>query len=243
MKQLTKVIVVSCLLLLVVAPRASAQSGEALKQVCGVLTGKGSEALASIDAKKQALQAARNQRLQIVVSRRDQTTTDIELARLAADKARQTSQAKLTAKYQETHPVAVQEYISAVTNAVTTRRTAVDSARTLFHQQTDALRTQHTTEIDMHVLTLQNAAIVAQNTLETNCETDILNNSARAAFIQDLKTARLAFRDARRAQPDYTSTMKEYIENRNKSFQEAIKVFEQAMQTARSTFLEALKKS
>jgi hypothetical protein len=137
---------------------------------------------------------------------------------------------------------AVQTYITAVTSAVTVRRSAYDSARQTFRAAVDAAIAARSSTVTNQFEEFQSAVNLSFTTAQTSCSSDPANGQAyRSALQSSLKSARTTFISDRKADTTIFATVKQLETTRNNAFSAADQTFTSAIQNARQTLIQAFK--
>lgn len=165
--------------------------------------------------------------------------------RQKADSDRAADFVKLEAKATTgTQKQAVQDYETAVNNAVSTRRAAYDSARTTFRNGVQAAISARRSTISGQESTFVSSVNSAISTAEASCASNPGEGvAARTAFVASLKSARQTFEADRKGDAGIDQQVKQLAATRDAAFQAADQAFQSSLKSARQALEQAFGKS
>jgi len=179
---------------------------------------------------------------QNIWSRVDQKVSD---SRQKADTERLQDFTKLQAKAKNTaEQQAVQTYITAVTNAVSTRRSAYDAARQAFRAGVEAAISSRGNTVTDQFNIFKESVTSSFAIAQTSCTADPSGGQTYRKQLQtSLRTARLTFESGRKNDQTVPSQIKQLVATRNAAFKAADQTFKSSMQSARQALLAAFQAS
>ena len=198
-------------------------------------TAKITTSLSDAAKKRIDAEAARNQKIAD-----NRTKWDQELAtnRAKWDAQRQENFAKLEAKATtDAQKVAVTTYEKAITDAIATRRTANDAARSAYRKGVDDAIAARRTTVSAQVATFQSAVASAIAAAESTCASDPKSTTAKDTLKTSLKDAHTAFQADRANDEKVSTTVADLAKTRDG----AIKANDAAFATATAAARDALK--
>ncbi|MEY2671964.1 MAG: hypothetical protein RL687_381 [Candidatus Parcubacteria bacterium] len=135
---------------------------------------------------------------------------------------------------------AVVVYKKAMTDAVTARRTAVDTAVKSYRDSVSGLMSTKNTEIDSAIATFKTAVAKATDKANTDCANNIPNKIVSTEFNNAIKDAKTALSTSKKSFSK-TAEVKALKLIRDTAFKEAETVFKSATDKARAELLIAIK--
>lgn len=190
--------------------------------------------ISSLKTKKDTVVNARDKALAADQARWDQ---QIKASRSEWERQRQVNFTKLEAKASTAVQVAaVKTYETTLTNAVNTRRSANDAARTNFKNGVASALADQQATINSQTAALSTAVSNAATTAQASCEANPSNSSAiHSTFVASLKTARESFVNDRKADAKLGDTIKQLEQTRNAAIKTANTNFQATAKAARTT--------
>lgn len=231
------------------APMASAVAAKATADspFCTNLSSNTTKITGSITSLTGKLDSARTAEDQKVASDRAKWAAEIQAARTKADTQRQDGYAKLMAKATtDTEKAAVTAYETSITDAVSVRRTANDTARATFQSGVDSARAARRSTVNSQASAFTSAVNTAISTAETSCAADSSaagGPAIRTAFIASLKSARTTFQGARKDDDKIGDQVKALAATRDAAIKANDVTFESAAKAARQTLQTVFGKS
>lgn len=168
----------------------------------------------------------------------------VAAARQKADSERSADFTKLEAKATTgTQKQAVQDYETAVNNAVATRRAAYDAARQTFRDGVKSAVDSRRSTVSGQASTFEDSVNSAIATAQASCSSDPgAGAAARTAFVSSLKTARQTFNGSRKDDTKIGQQVSQLAATRNAAFKAADQAFQNSLKTARQALVQAFGK-
>jgi hypothetical protein len=235
----------SAVMFVVISPVAAATPiltpGTSSGRFCTGLTTKASNITNNINDLEGKVRTAwtnQNTRLTTLASNVDQRVTT---ARHTADANWQIAFSKLEAKATtDSEKSAVHTYETSVNQAISTRRSAYDTARTTFRNGVKDTITTRLTTLSDQANTYADTANTALNTAETACTNNTGTPSViHTTLISSLRTARQTFVSERKDDTKVGQTVRQLAATRNAAFKAADEAFKTSLQQANTTLKAA----
>lgn len=161
--------------------------------------------------------------------------------RITADEKRIKNFDKANTKAKTTEQkAAVEAYQKAITEAVSARRLAIDTAAKTYRDGVAALMTTKSTEIDSSINSFKDAVVKATEKANTDCANKVPDKTVSIEFNKAIKDARTALSNSKKTFSKSTE-MKNLKTTRDASFKEAESNFKNATDKARADLLIAMK--
>lgn len=136
---------------------------------------------------------------------------------------------------------AVIAYKTSISQAVTDRRTAIDSAIKAYHDGLATTMTSHTSAIDAAMITFKASVATAVTKAQTDCTTQITSKTVSATFNKSINDARKALLVAKKS-AEMTSALTDLKKTRNDAIKLAGTNFKTATTKARVDLMLVFKK-
>lgn len=208
---------------------------------CNNLQNRASQITTNLTNMKNKVDDAWSKASQTLTTNRQKEDQEIATDRQTWDTQRQDNYTKLEAKATtDSQKAAVQAYITAVNNAVATRRTAYDAARTAFRSGVDsAIATRHS-EVTDQLNAFVDSANSAIATAEASCIANPANGATiRSTLIDSLKTARTTFQTDRKDDSKIGTQVVQLAQVRKAAFKAADAAFATSLSAARQALKAA----
>ncbi|HVC35904.1 MAG TPA: hypothetical protein VNE40_00450 [Candidatus Dormibacteraeota bacterium] len=205
---------------LALAPAIVSAAAPTTNPFCTNLSATVSRVNSNISNLENKMTTARSQQDQKLSANWAKWDQQIQANRAKWDGLRQADFAKLQAKAKtSTQQAAVQTYITAVLNAVSTRRAANDAARATYRSAVQTVIASQRTNIDSQVSTFTNAVNAAESTAQASCQaTPSAGATIRVSFQTSMNNARQSFISDRKSDGTIGNQIKQLAQTRNASF-------------------------
>ena len=124
----------------------------------------------------------------------------------------------------------------AVTDAIASRRLAIDAAIQAFRQDVEQAKTDRKTAVNELRNTFQNSIQATFEKAKTDCDAGVAPATIRTNFRAEVKAAKDKFESDRQEIEKLQTTMEALINARKEAIKKAIDDFKAAMETARNDF-------
>lgn len=197
-----------------------------------------------LDEQRKRLDDKRADREKKLSERRNERTEKREDKRDEGMERRDGQFAKLRARAQtDAQKQAVETFITTVTNAISIRKTAVDSAIAAFRSGVDLAISARKTAMDSAISVFQTSMKVALDKAKQDCAAGVDPATVKQTYRTSVESARKAFEESRKSIEKLHSSIEPLIKTRNDAIQKAIQDFRSTTEVARTELLKAFQSS
>lgn len=162
--------------------------------------------------------------------------------RTAADSKRKEHYDSLRSRaVSDEQKAAVEEFVSSVEAAVSTRRASQDAARESYRSSVNALIATQQADIKQAIDTFKADSLAALAKAKSSCENGVSRDQVMEILKVDLSKARSDFKASVSGREKLGDSIKPLVEIRKQSLETAKTVFEQSMKEAKDALASVLK--
>ncbi len=206
------------------------------EKLCANLAERSSKLEERLEERFQKLLDRKEKRTNIFEEKRESRDATLEAKRSERDAKREEMYAKLLerAGSDTEKQSAVTAFQSAVEEAVSARKKAVDDAISAFRSGVDAAIGARKNTMDTSIAEFKEAAAAAFSATKTSCESGADPETVRTALQSSLKSARANIEDDRQAAENVGEKVRALAVTKKAAFESAHAAFKAAMEDARA---------
>lgn len=176
-----------------------------------------------------------------IQQRWEERDVKLENVRDKWSKNRQEQFKKLEEKFQgDTQKQALIVFETAVSAAISARKTAIDAAIATYRQGVEQIKSDRQVKIDAAKTAYKNAVNAAYEKAKTDCANGVNTTTIRPNLKDAIAAAKTKYQSDYQAIEKISTTMDQFITVRNAAIKKAIQDFKAAMERARTDFKTAM---